>query len=119
MRYRRVRLMNKLIRITRKKNYTTVDESITSYEHAVRTKKGSVAVIGILIIFGIFNAINNGLNESEQMMKASADDVCRRMDESREESQRIRESARMTQQNIMSMVRHASMRITAWRMRES
>lgn len=98
MRYRRIRLMNKLIRITRKKNYTTVDESITSYERAVRTKEGIVAVIGILIIFGIFNAINNSLNESEQMMKASADDVCRRMDESREESQRIRESDRMTKQ---------------------
>lgn len=98
MRYRRMRLMNKLIHITKKKNYTTVDEAIQSYERGIMVKKGVAAAIMLFAMFGISNAINNAMDDFERNMKGSADDVCRRMDESRAQGEAIREAERMRKQ---------------------
>lgn len=98
MRYRRIWLMNKLIRITKQKNYTTVEQAIKTYERRVMVKKGIAAAILLLMMFGISNAINNSMDEFDSMMKGSANDVCKRMDESRAQGDAIREADRMRKQ---------------------
>ena len=93
-RYRRRTLINKLIRVVGKKRVTTVEEAIKIYERNLAVKKGIIAIISILIMFGIANAVNNWFNEWETDSKAIVNDIGKRMDESRAESERIRETDR-------------------------
>lgn len=93
-RYRRSRLMGKLIHIVKKKKVTTVEEAIKIYERNIAVKKGIVAAIYILIFFGIANGINNALNDAEQTAHDIAGDIGRRMDESKAESEMIRARSR-------------------------
>ena len=93
-RYRRRTLINKLIRVVRKKRVTTVEEAIKIYERNLAIKKGIIAIIYILAMFGVANAVNNWFNEWEADSKAIANDIGKRMDESRAESERIRETDR-------------------------
>jgi len=93
-RYRRKHLMNKLIQVVKKKRVTTVEEAIRIYERNLAIKKGIAKIIAVLIMFGIYNSVNNWFDEMEADARGISNDIGRRMDESKAESERIRETDR-------------------------
>lgn len=89
-RYRKEKLMNKLIKLIKKHNYETTQEAINKYEFNLRLTKGIAFGITAIALFGIFNGINNAINNSiddfSRNMQASTNSMLKNMNASKMES---------------------------------
>ena len=89
-RYRKEKLMKELIKLVNKHGFETVQEAIDKYEFNLKLKKGIAFAITAIAIFGVFNGINNAINNSmtdfSNNMRAATNSTLKHMDESKMES---------------------------------